>query len=270
MRADILIPLTIVLAFYGFCIWFVVRPYRVAEMIAQAHYRVLADQEDSIPKKLSTQVKALHAMGFQYLAAYIMSPPAGFRQKLPIHYVFDSKDSSIKATLMQIGQIKATAFETIYPDGMLLVTVHGMPAWPYENIGKDELYQAIVSKGTLEKAWDDHGPQAAALRAFHGAPVQTQSPEAFLQLMNEHIMPRDQKQTVYVIAKRLRRIAFSLVGMVGVFVVPILVSAEFNNPLWYVLVPLAGLLLLSPIWLTALVLAGRIKRKYLPTSEPPE
>jgi hypothetical protein len=253
----IVIPLFILLIIIGGCIWFLFNQYRAVVLMYRTHYRHLADSK--IPAALSKQAQTLTDLNFRFVAAYIVEIMQGAVTKnLRTVYVFDSDDGFTKATIVQIAYIKGTAFETIYPDGMLLITTHGLPAGLTANVSKNELYQALVAKGTLQQAWEDHNPQVAALRAFHGTPVQARTPEEILWILNEHIMPRDQVHIAHLIARQLRLIGLTLAAIVVLFLV--IVVAMYL--LGYIFTSTAGVIGVV-IVITALVLAARIKRKYL-------
>jgi hypothetical protein len=250
------------LSLIGLLIWFLMYQYRAVRNMHYARYRQL--EEGTVPQSLSKQAQALTDRGFRFLSAFMIETPPEIRQKPRTIYVFDSLDGFTKATLAQIAHLKGTAFETVYPDGMLLLTTHGMPAGLTVNVSKDELYQPFAAKGTIQQAWENHNVQVAALRAFHGTPLQAITPDETLRLLNEHIMPRDQKQVAHVVAKQLRQTGVGSIIVAILILLPMgVIMRSASNTLAFIVAPVGAALLISPVIITALVLARRIKQKYL-------
>jgi hypothetical protein len=209
----------------------------------------------------------LRDLGFRYLATYAMDMPPSFTQKPPDSYVYDSTDSTSKAMLIQQGAVKGTAFQSIYPDGMLLVTMHGMPASPVLSAGQDALYQVLITKGTLPQAWDSHTAQVAALSAFHGDPLKEESADSYRRLMDDIIVNHSHKRVARTTVKLLRGAALAVIGMLVLMAIPLLLTTVATgtsiSPIQILAPTLGGGILCSPAIITALVLAARIKRKYL-------
>jgi hypothetical protein len=256
----VLIPLGV----WAFGMWYVIHLYRTVGRSARTRFR--QTDANTVPEALVQQAQALRDLGFHALATYVLDVPRALRD-YP-RYTFENEDTTIKAMLVKQGRHKGTVFSTLYPDGMLLATLHKMPSPPYLKDNPDEMYQFIEAKGSLQQAWDEHGAQAASLRPFHGAPIRTQSADEYRQLLNDHIVPRDVKLTAHAAYKKLRMIGIRTIIVFVVIAIPLAVMIRaIDTSLAFLIAPLGTFVFLSPIFITALVLAERIKRKYLQSPE---
>jgi hypothetical protein len=107
------------------------------------------------------------------------------------------------------------------------------------------------------------------LRDIHGDPLKPQSTDEFLHLLNHKILPQEKTQMARVVADRVRTFGFvtpvAAGSLIGTCMILALSCCLPGNPGLVIIAMIAAVLLVSPVTITALLLAARIKRDYLQT-----
>jgi hypothetical protein len=248
-------------------VWIVINQYWFVGRYERARYRI--KEGAAVPTRIGKQEKVLHELGFHPLATYVFDPQHR-AQGWPLPAVtLENEDSTIKAMVLRQSLLsRGVTFMTLYADGMMLVTHHNMRKTRFSGEARkgDDLYQLIKVKGSLQKAWDDHAAQAAALRAFHGAPLRSDSAIQFSQMLNEAVHPRDLAHVARVIYKYLRDVWTRALVIFFIITGTVLAMSRPTGLQMILLVPAINALVLAPMSLAALILAGRIRLKYLQSS----